>query len=586
MDSLLKFKLELEDMMSGAVKKLGGTTHSVFEGIDGAVKKTQAGLNELGNEIKMRINTSDLDRAHEKMNLLKESAAMFLGSIAERGVEKGLEFVKEQVGDVLMGGMEASKTKAQVKVMAGDEDGEKLYEDIHQYIPTSMFGPELFTHAKVLLGMGEESSNIMTDIKRLADISMGDRQHMESIGLALGETISGGKFTAMQQRILRPTGFNPINELSRAMGGNEKKNAEKLTDMMAAGEFSVKMFRMAMDAATESGGRFYKMQEKISETPFGKKQIMETNIDMAKEELGVSLLQAEGKLMDDMKPLVDALPGELEQMRPALEGLITDFGELVKWTATHTDTIKAWFGVLKTGAEIFVVYKTASLAAGIAMNIWGVATKAGTVLNGLFTASEAAATGAVTAKAYAVTVASSDYAYYTTATAEATVATEALNTALLASPWGLIAAGIAGVAGSYALLKSKNHELSAEWDPKTGTMRVPDIEAAVKKGTRTLVHSLSLAPSRLNEDVGFNIDEWAAGKHKKAEVKKGLKIPGLTTDGTDAITGGGRKQIIIHANFGEHMVNHFNNVTEGREEIKHGFMRDFLEVLESADSAM
>ena len=77
-------------MLGGALKKEGATAHGVFTGIDKDVKQTQRELNGLsGKEYKLRVDSSDLKRAQQEVNNLKNEVSrggfgdVFKGMLAE-----------------------------------------------------------------------------------------------------------------------------------------------------------------------------------------------------------------------------------------------------------------------------------------------------------------------------------------------------------------------------------------------------------------------------------------------------------------------------------------------------------------------
>ena len=523
---MIEFTLKLDDLMSDPVKQLGGVTHSVFGGIDDDVRRTQRGFNDLGDGI--------MD-VHEKMGMLRESAAMFFGSLAERGVERGLDFLREQVSDVFAGGMEEGTVKMKMRIL-GQGEGDELFENIRDYISHSMFGPELNEVAVQMEAVRMKAKEIPTYISELGDISMGDVEHLKELALALEHVASEGKLDGQVLRMFMRDGFNPLQELSVMTG----KSIADLTDEMHEGKIGFKDLTAAMKHATDAGGLFHGVMAGVMETPGGKWKEMMTNIEAAKKELGVALLPSVGVLVDDLMPMVNELPAEFERMRPGIEALVMDLGELVKWVSNNTESIGHWMGVLETGAKWFVIYKTGALAVGAAMGIWSGAVKAAALVNAAFGASEVATTAAVAAEGYAVTVAAGEYEYYSTAAVSATVATEALDVAIMATPWGMIAAGVGLVSGAYLLLR--DNALSADEairQAKTGAAPMNHDPNYNYNGYMPTSGALTAPTAAINTGM------WGDPDVKKGGTKP--NGPGVK-DASDNIIGGGGKMVTMNFN--------------------------------------
>src|ERR1035437_5915079 len=118
MDNSVNFPIRLQDYVSDPLKKIGGTSHNVFGGVDRDVAGAQRGLNELGRPVDIKVNTAQaqgaIDGLGASMRGLSEMqliGGMTVGSLAAQGIERGGDFVKEQIKDVLGGGMEEGMTK-------------------------------------------------------------------------------------------------------------------------------------------------------------------------------------------------------------------------------------------------------------------------------------------------------------------------------------------------------------------------------------------------------------------------------------------------------------------------------------------
>ena len=635
MSDIVTLTLELNEKVSGGIQKAAVTTHSAFEGIGRDISGAQRGLDELGNERRIRVDHSSVREAQgaveglgEAMRGLSEMqliGGMALGELVARGVERSADFAKEQITDVLKGGMEEGSLQLQMKVLAGDEPGKELYEQIHNYIPKSLFGPELNHEAVVLLGMNETVKNILPDLKEFGDISMGDAQKMQSLILALGEAKAQGHLSGLEMRILRTTGFNPLVETARVTG----ETMEHLTERMAEGKFSFEDLRRSMEYATSEGGRFNHMQERMLETPGGQYKEMVTNIEQAKTELGLALLPAEANVMKAFMPLIESLPEELERMRPSMEHIINDFAELVKWTSNNTETIGKWVGLIKVGVEAWAA--------------WKVGTTALTAINWLWVTSIGAQETATLTAATAIDA-------ETAAILEQTAVVEANNLAWLsmsssrlaaldanaAASFGLpinmagvagmgggaLAGGFAGGVASAALpvfiayfatealaqMLPDNPLTGEGWTAKSmllassgsiGGNQLPQMELMMSlfgidpmQEAQDAYNKKHASPVTGTDD--FINDNWAAlGQYKNPYFPnaswgaageaggKGGAGAGKLAAAADSIIGGGPRQINITAKFMEHAVNHFAGGKAGGKETMESMREEYYKMLKS-----
>ena len=604
MSDIVTLTLELNEKLSGGIQKAGVTTHSVFEGIGKDISNAQRGLDDLGNERRIRVDHSSVREAHEAVEGLGEAmrglsemqliGGMAVGELVARGVERTAEFAKDQIKDVLKGGMEEGSLQLQMKVLAGDDAGKELYEQIHNYIPKSLFGPELNHEAVVLLGMNETVSNILPDLKEFGDISMGDGQKMQSLILALGEAKAQGHLSGLEMRILRTTGFNPLVETARVTG----ETMEHLTERMAEGKFSFEELRKSMEYATSEGGRFNHMQERMLETPGGQYKEMVTNIEQAKTELGLALLPAEANVMKAFMPMIEALPEELEKMRPSLELIINDFAELVKWTSNNTDTISKWVGWIKTGAEAWVVWKVATTGATVANWAW-------TTSIGGQEAATMAATTALEAQnvvlgeqiaeveglgvAYAglgaeetiALMAQKNFALTSTLAARGAGMEAGALGASMGVTAGELGAGIAGAATGaiiwVGLAYVAANAVNALFPNKTKEKWNEQVDGLFGHSSWSNSTAGTIAPdASITDKIMQAAKDKAEKLHPHSEDSAG-KLSAVA----DSIIGGGPRQITINAKFMEHAINHFAGGKEGGKQTVDTMKEDFYKMLQS-----
>ena len=624
MGDIVTFTLELNEKLSGGIQKAAVTTHSAFGGINDDISKTAKGLDDLGNERKIRVDhgsigeatgaVEGLTGAMERLSEAHLIGGMALGELVARGVEKTADFAKEQIKDVLGGGMEEGKLQLEMQVLAGDDAGKDLYEQIHNYIPKSLFGPELNHEAVVLLGMGETMKNILPDLQEFGDISMGDDQKMQSLILALGEAKAQGHLSGMEMRILRTTGFNPLVETARVTG----ESMTNLTARMAEGKFSFNDLRKSMEYAVAEGGRFHDMQNRILQTPGGQYKEMVTNIEQAKTELGLALLPSEAEVMKAFMPLVERLPEDLKRMQPALEAVIHDFADMVHWVSNNTDTLGKWVGVIKVGVEAYVAWKVGTVAMTAANWLWTASVGAETAATIENTTAVEAQTAALAEQGAVVEGLGLKWAGMGLAEREALIATSQASFALPISTMGAAegaSLGAAGLAGGFAAgvssavipvavmyFGAQAGEAMGLWKVKSGwDLAVPDA-ILIEMGTDAYSQGLrdKYAAEVKRDNLQRHPAEYAFGWDLNNMVDPGKDLNGALLDkygvkdpnyskakgpgegglssAADSIIGGGPKQIHISAKFVVEKVV-VNSATEGAKQVIGGFKEQYYEML-------
>ena len=106
----------------------------------------------------------------------------------------------------------------------------------------------------------------MPNLKALGDIAMGDRNKLNSLTLAFSQMTASGRLMGQDLLQMINAGFNPLSEISRKTG----KSIGVLKEEMEKGKISAEMVTQAFYSATQAGGQFHGMTEKMGQTAAGK----------------------------------------------------------------------------------------------------------------------------------------------------------------------------------------------------------------------------------------------------------------------------------------------------------------------------
>lgn len=184
----------------------------------------------------------------------------------------------------------AEQTAISFEVLLGSASAaKKMLDELNEFAAATPFDfPGLSNAAKMLLSFGVDAGSVMDDVRLLSDIAQGDAQKLGSLALVFGQISSAGRLTGQDLLQLVNAGFNPLQIISEQTG----ESMASLRDKMSDGLISFDMVRNAFKAATSEGGRFYKMNEKQSQTLSGLWSTLSDTVGMGLRDLGQTIIDA------------------------------------------------------------------------------------------------------------------------------------------------------------------------------------------------------------------------------------------------------------------------------------------------------
>jgi len=355
MSNYLQYVLSLKDQMSAPLKNIGVSSEAAldkFAHLEKQSKEVSAAMKSFGGSIgslKMKLDllrqekewipasnlkaiknyTSEIqklereiDKLDGKKNKMGSGGGSMLGSIVGGNlisglISKGAGALIGGVGTSISSGMDAAKNKASFETLSGKDAGGKLFGDVQKFAQQSIFGNELFDNAKMMRSFGIETEKIMPNLKMLGDISMGDKEKLQSLTLAFSQVSSAGKLQGQDLLQMINAGFNPLNEISKKTG----KSYADLRKQMEDGGISFKMVEAAFKSATGEGGMFFNMTQKIAETPFGKWEAFKGQLQGIAMQFGTALLPLASSVIDIFSKLADNITPLLGVIQPLLDAL-------------------------------------------------------------------------------------------------------------------------------------------------------------------------------------------------------------------------------------------------------------------------
>lgn len=247
MDSVLKFLIKLQADQGNVLTVARQTTQQLDE-ISQKARSVGGRLREAFSFSNFKSSLMDIPGMSFLMNPYTMIAAG-VGAIAKLGAQ-------------------AEQTSTAFTVLVGSEQkANQVLGEISKFAAATPFSKmNLEGAAQTMLNFGVSSDAVMTRLKQLGDISMGDAQKLSSLSLVYGQVAAAGKMQGQDLMQFINAGFNPLRELSQMAG----KSYQELQEMMSKGQITVEAVEAAMKHATDAGGQFHGMMDATSKTVSGK----------------------------------------------------------------------------------------------------------------------------------------------------------------------------------------------------------------------------------------------------------------------------------------------------------------------------
>ena len=257
------------------------------------------------------------------------AAAAVIGVIVSKSVQARREMESMEVSfSVLTGSMERAKSLiGQMKELGAASP-----------LQTS----DIAKAGQTLMGFGVDVHRVMPILRQLSDISMGDSQRFQSLALAFAQMSAQGRLMGQDLNQMVNAGFNPLQIISEKTG----KSIGQLKDEMSRGKISSQDIANAFAAATQEGGKFYGMTEKLGKSLNGMFNQQQDKLNQQWAELG--------------ERIAPAVIGAMELISEAIEVCFDLFNKYVDVIQEFNNSFKDAIGVSyfeAIGAVLKVVLK-------------------------------------------------------------------------------------------------------------------------------------------------------------------------------------------------------------------------------------
>lgn len=300
-----KVRMDTSEVSAGSarVRKDAAIVSRVFRSMETDTDKLEKKVRALHNQYKRGAITAKQYRKgldHLGSTLKKQNVAV-------KGVSSAFSFLSPQVlaASAAMGAFygtgrliqnsiklaaELEEVGVQFEVLTGSaQDADRLVSSMRTLAnTTSLTFSGLQQNARTMLAFGVATERVLPALDQIGNITMGNRDRMQSLSLAYAQTASAGKLMGQDLLQMVNAGFNPLQEISRKTG----ITITQLRKEMEKGAISADLVAMAFESATSKGGSFDDMLNKSKNTFSGQMRQIRSDIEVISTQIGESLLPA------------------------------------------------------------------------------------------------------------------------------------------------------------------------------------------------------------------------------------------------------------------------------------------------------
>lgn len=206
-------------------------------------------------------------------------------------------------------------------ILNSASEAQKMFNGLQAMALESPFQlRELVTFTKQLSAYGIEAQKLLPTVSMLADMSAGLGVDMDRLILAYGQVKAASVLRGQELRQFTEAGIPMVDELAKrftALNGKLVTTAE-VFELISRRQVSFEMVSQVLQDMTSEGGKFYKMQENITDTLYGQVEKLKDTWTIALSEIGGS-----GIVGKALKNVVIGLQKVVKNAKGLIWGLMT-----------------------------------------------------------------------------------------------------------------------------------------------------------------------------------------------------------------------------------------------------------------------
>lgn len=172
---------------------------------------------------------------------------------------------------------------------------------------------DLVAYTKQLSAYGIEQDKLLSTTKQLADLSTGLGVDMSRLILAYGQVKSASVLRGQELRQFTEAGIPMVEKLAEKFTDLNGKlvTTGEVFDLISERKVSFEMVAQVLSDMTSEGGKFYKMQENITDTLYGQVQKLKDTWTIALNDLGSGIGRP-------LRGFVELLQGLMKNIRAVM----------------------------------------------------------------------------------------------------------------------------------------------------------------------------------------------------------------------------------------------------------------------------
>lgn len=275
--------------------KLNKAVEDVNQNFKSLTSNASKGLNNVSSSAKNA--TSNISSF---ANILK-------GGLAIVGITSAVEALKEFTLEAVRSAAEFQKNQIAFKTFIGSaEQANKVLKDLVQLaVKTPFTSEETIAASRVLAAYGFNANQLISIVGRLGNIASGTQIPLQQLALVFGQIKAAGKLMGQDLLQLVNAGFNPLQEISERTG----ESMANLRIRMGEGKISFDEVAQSIYYATERGGRFYNLNEKLSQTTAGRLDALREKWQLFTREVGIGFESYTSAFVDFGNVVIKAAEG-------------------------------------------------------------------------------------------------------------------------------------------------------------------------------------------------------------------------------------------------------------------------------------
>lgn len=256
-------------------------------------------------------------------------------------------------------------------ILNSASEAQKMFNGLQAMALESPFQlKELVTFTKQLSAYGIEAQKLLPTVSMLADMSAGLGVDMDRLILAYGQVKAASVLRGQELRQFTEAGIPMVEELAKrftALNGKLVTTAE-VFELISRRQVSFEMVSQVLQDMTAEGGKFYKMQENITDTLYGQVEKLKDTWTIALSEIG-----GRGIVGKALKNVVIGLQKVVKNAKGLIWGLMTFvalktgayFVNTAKQLKELINIAKAGFKGISAATKFNALFVALSAVAGI-----------------------------------------------------------------------------------------------------------------------------------------------------------------------------------------------------------------------------